>query len=145
MLVRYQVLFDTDRYLNVVAPHNISWVWYRALCRIQLLPVTHVLVDTWMLTVKPVDKLLKVSDDLSWTTNTHVTPFHSLSRQLTISMVLEDPFLFYFLLLHFFTRPPPVHPYFYPSIFVFTHPNDGWSGLYTKLWCSIIAATSDHK
>ena len=52
----------------------------RALCRIKLLPVTHVLVDTWMLTVKPVYKLLNVSDDLKWTTNTHVTPFHSLSR-----------------------------------------------------------------
>ena len=29
----------------------------RALCRTKLLPVTHVLVDTWMLTVKPVYKL----------------------------------------------------------------------------------------
>ena len=29
----------------------------RALCRIKLLPVTHVLVDMWMLTVKPVHKL----------------------------------------------------------------------------------------
>ena len=47
----------------------------RALCRIKLLPVTHVLVDTWMLTVKPVYKLLNMSDDLKWTTNTHVTPF----------------------------------------------------------------------
>ena len=47
----------------------------KALCRIKLLPVTHVLVDTWMLTVKPVYKLLNVSDDLKWTTNTHVTPF----------------------------------------------------------------------
>ena len=35
----------------------------RALCRIKLLPVTHVFVDTWMLTVKPVYKLLNVSDD----------------------------------------------------------------------------------
>ena len=47
----------------------------RALCRITLLPVTHVLVDTWMLTVKPVYKLLNVSDDLKWTTHKHVTPF----------------------------------------------------------------------
>ena len=47
----------------------------RALCRIKLLPVTHVLVDTWMLTIKPVYKLLNVSDDLKWNTNTHVTPF----------------------------------------------------------------------
>ena len=46
----------------------------RALCRIKVLPVTHVLVDIWMLTVKPVYKLLNVSDDLKWTTNTHVTP-----------------------------------------------------------------------
>ena len=46
-----------------------------ALCRIKLLPVTHVLVDTWMLTVKPVYKLLNVSDDLKSTKNTHVTPF----------------------------------------------------------------------
>ena len=36
-----------------------------------------------------------------------------------------------FWLLHFFTRPPK----FYLSIFVFTHPNDGWMGLYIKL-CS---------
>ena len=45
-------------------------------------------------------------------------------------MVLED---LLFLLLQFFTRSPPVHPYFYPSIFVFTRPNDGWMGLYIKL------------
>ena len=36
----------------------------KALCRIKLLPVIHVLVNTWMLTVKPVYKLLNVSDDL---------------------------------------------------------------------------------
>ena len=47
----------------------------RALCRIKLLPVTDVLVDTWMLNVKPVYKLLNVSDDLKWITNTRVTPF----------------------------------------------------------------------
>ena len=33
------------------------------------------LVDTWMLTVKPVYKLLNVSDDLKWTTNTCDTIF----------------------------------------------------------------------
>ena len=38
-----------------------------------------------------------------------------------------------FLLIHLFTPPPPVHPYFYLSIFVFTHTNDGWTGLYIKL------------
>ena len=47
----------------------------RALCRIKLLPVTHVLVDTWMLTVKLVYKLSNVPDDLKWATNTLMTPF----------------------------------------------------------------------
>ena len=47
----------------------------RAFCRITLLPVTHVLVDTWMLTVKLVYELSNVSDDLKWTINAHVTPF----------------------------------------------------------------------
>ena len=50
------------------------------LCRTKLLPITHVLVDTWMLTVKSVYKLLSVSDDLKWTTNTHVTPFTLTSK-----------------------------------------------------------------
>ena len=58
-----------------VCMHARAHVCVRALCRITLLPVTHVLVDTWMLTVKPIYKLLNVSDDLKWTTNTHVTPF----------------------------------------------------------------------
>ena len=76
----------------------------RALCRIKLLPVTHVLVDTWILIVKPVYKLLNVSDDLKWTTNTHVTPFSlTFKAYLTISMVLDE-FLFVFLLLQFFTH-----------------------------------------
>ena len=48
---------------------------HRALCRIKLLPVTHVLVDTWMLTVKLVYELSSVPDDLKWATNTHMTPF----------------------------------------------------------------------
>ena len=62
--------------------------------RITLLPVTHVLVDTWMLTVKPVYKLLNVSDDLKWTSNTDVTPVSLIFKaSLTISKVLEDLFL----------------------------------------------------
>ena len=105
----------------------MGWGAHRAFCRTKLFPLTHVLVDSWMLTVKLVYKLSNVPDDLKWTTNTHVTPFTlTFKAQLTISMLLEDPFL----LLHFL----PVHPYFYPSIFVFTRPNDGWMGLYIKLW-----------
>ena len=50
-------------------------VYQQGFMQEKLLPVTHVLVDTWMLTVQPVYKLLNVSDDLKWTTNTHVTPF----------------------------------------------------------------------
>ena len=39
-------------------------------------------------------------------------------------MVLE-----YLFCPSFFIHPPPVHPYFYPSTAVFTHPYDGWTGL----------------
>ena len=35
---------------------------------------------------------------------------------------------------HPFYVPPPVHPYFYLSTRVFTHPNNGVSGLCIKLW-----------
>ena len=107
--------------------------WNQGLCRIKPLPVTHVLVDTWMLTVKPVYKLLNVSDDLKWTTNTHVTvvtPFSvTFKAKLTISIIDWYGRVFAQFLL-------PVHPYFYPSIFVFTRPNDGWTGLYIKLCAS---------
>ena len=36
------------------------------------MPVTHVLVDSWMITVYT---LSNVPNDFKWTTNTHVTPF----------------------------------------------------------------------
>ena len=42
----------------------------------QIVAVTHVLVDTWMSTVKPVYKLKNVSDDLKW----DVTPFTLTSK-----------------------------------------------------------------
>ena len=45
---------------------------------IKLLPVTHVLVDTWMLTVKLVYKLSDVPDDLKWATTTHDTIYTHL-------------------------------------------------------------------
>ena len=54
---------------------RVSSQVFRALCRPKLLPVTHALVDTWMLTIKLVYKLSDVPDDLKWATNTHVTPF----------------------------------------------------------------------
>ena len=46
------------------------------------LPVTHVLVDKWMLTVKPVYKLSNVSDDLKWTTNTIYTHFQGITNNI---------------------------------------------------------------
>ena len=103
----------------------------RALCRIKLLPVTHVLVDTWMLTVNAVYKLSNVSDDLKWTTNTRDTIFTHLQGIINNIYGFGRP-CFYFPPSFFYlltTHPP----YFYPSIFVFTRPNDGWMGLYIKL------------
>ena len=87
----------------------------RALCRIKLLPVTHVLVDTWMLTVQPVYKLLKgvwwPEMDYKHTCDTIFTHFQGITNNIY-------GFGRLFLLLHFFTRPPtflPVHIRFYPS------------------------------
>ena len=100
----------------------------RALCRIKLLPVTHVLVDTWMLTVELVYKL----SNCAWwpemgykhTYDTIYTHFQGITNNI---YGFGRPFIS--LLLHFL----PVHPYFYPSIFVFTRPNGGWTSLYIKL------------
>ena len=96
----------------------------------QMFYQSHVLVDTWMLTVKLVYKL-NVSDDLKCTTNTQVTPFTPrLRHKLTICMTL-DAFCSFF-----FTQPPPVHPCFYLSLTGFTRPNDGWMGVCIKLCIS---------
>ena len=93
-----------------------TWHHSTALCRIKLLPVTHVLVDTWLLTVKLVYGFSSVPDDLKWATNTHMTPFHlhSLSRHNWQYLWFWKTF---FLLLHFLPCPPiflPVNNGFYP-------------------------------
>ena len=100
----------------------------RALWRITLLPVTHVLVDTWMLTVKPVYKHLNVSDDYKHTCDTIFTHFQGITNNIYgFGRPFFAPSFFY---------PSTTHPpYIYPSIFVFTRPNDGWTGLYIKLYC----------
>ena len=88
----------------------------RALCRIKLLPVTHVLVDTWMLTVKLVYELSDVSDDLKWATNTYDTIYTHF--QGITNNIYGWFWKTFFLLLRVFTRPPislPVHSRFYPS------------------------------
>ena len=64
----------------LVLSHIEEYPGSKALCRTKLLPVTHVLVDTLTLTVKPVYKFENVSDDLKWTTNTYVTPFKLTSK-----------------------------------------------------------------
>ena len=67
----YEIGLLLKRTSNFYGVEEISWksnTWIllvlkvksnqdRALCRIKLLPVTHVLVDTWMLTVKPIYKV----------------------------------------------------------------------------------------
>ena len=62
-LKRYLKTFSRNSY-TVINTSKLMCI--RALCTIKLLPVTHVLVDIWMLTVKSV---------LNVSTNTHVTPF----------------------------------------------------------------------
>ena len=66
-------------------------------------------------------------------------------------MILEDLFFapsFFTPSTHFLqTCQPtifyePVNPYFCPSIFVFTRPNDGWTSLYIKLWLCITIISS---
>ena len=76
---------------------------------IKLLPVARTrLVGIWMLTVKPVYKLLNVSDDLKWkkfkhTRDTIFTHFQGITNNI---YGLGR----FFLLLHFFTRPPIILP-----------------------------------
>ena len=116
---------------NIFMPkRKITCTANRALCRKKLLPVTHVLADTWMLTVKLVYKLSNVPDDPKWATNTHMTQFYTHFQGITNNIYGFRRLLFAPSCL---TRSPPIHPYFYPSIFVFTSPNDGWTGLYIKL------------
>ena len=77
----------------------------RSLCRITVLPVTYVLVDTWMLTVKLVYELSNVPDD------TIYTHFQGITNNI---YGFGRPFF----APSFFTRPPmflPVHIRFYLS------------------------------
>ena len=82
-----------------------------------------------MLTVKPVYKLLNVSDDPKWTTNTCDTIFTHF-QGITNNIYGFGRTCF---AASFFYQSTTRPPYFYPAIFVFTRPNDGWTGLYIKL------------
>ena len=116
-------------------PSVISTLHSRALCRITLLPVTHVLVDTCMLTVKPAYKLLNVSDDLKWTTNTRdtiSTHFQGITNNI-------DGFGRPFLLLHFFPPPQPVN---YISTRPYSFLPVQMTGLYIKLCMSTSVSTT---
>ena len=84
-----------------------------------------------MLTVKLVYKLSNVADDLKWATNTYDT-IYTHFQGITNNMVLEDLFSFApYPSTHFST-----HPYSF-----FTHPNDGWTGLYIKLCLYVYEVT----
>ena len=97
----------------------------RALCRIELFPVTHVLVDTWMLTVKPAYKLSNVTWNGLQTYMWH--HLHSLLRHNWQYLMFWNIFFCSFIFL-------PVHPYFYLSTMTFTRPNDRWTDLSISLW-----------
>ena len=84
-------------------------------------------VESWILPVKLVYKLSYVPDDLKWATNTHDTIYTHV--QGITNNIYGRPFF----APSYFLPVQPVHPYFYPSIFVFTCPYDGWKGLYIKL------------
>ena len=83
---------------------------------------SHVLVDTWMLTVKLIYKL----SNCAWwpemgykhTFDTIYTHFQGITYNI-----------YGFGRPSFFYPSTTCPPYFYPSIFVFTRPNDGWTGL----------------
>ena len=83
----------------------------RTLCRTKLLPVTHVLVDTRMSTVKPVYKLKMCL--MTWNgLQTHMWHhLHSLLRHSWQYLVLEDLFCSFIFL--------PVH---HPSTHISTRP-----------------------
>ena len=75
-----------------------------------------------MLTVKVVYKLSNVPDDLKWAKNTPVSPFTLTFKEGITNDIYGFGRLLFALFIPSTTRPPvflPVHPYFYPSIFVF--------------------------
>ena len=69
---------------------------------IATMPVTHVLVDTWMLTVKLVYKLSNVSDYLKWTTSTRDTIYTHFQGMTNNIYAFGRSFF----APSFFTRPP---------------------------------------
>ena len=71
-------------------------------------------------------KPLNVSDDLKWTINTCDTIFTHFQGITNNIYGFGRPLFCSFIFYPSTTRPP----YFYPSILVFTHPIDGWTGLY---------------
>ena len=86
----------------------------------KIIALTHVLVDTWMLTVT-VYKLLNVSDYLKWTTYEHTCDTIFTHFQGITSNIYGSGRNFF------------APSFFYPSTHISTRPNDGWTGLYIKL------------
>ena len=79
-----------------------------------------------MLTVKLVYKLSDVPDDLKWATSIHYDTIYTHFQGIINNIYgFGRPFF----APSFFTRPP----IFLHVHIRFTRPNDGWTGLYTKL------------
>ena len=100
----------------------LETVGFRALCRIKVLPVRHVLVDTWMLTVNLVYKLLDVPDDMKWATNTHdtiYTHFQGITNSIYGFGRFFCSFIFY-LSIHVSARPYSFLPILITGGWVFT-------------------------
>ena len=91
--------------------------------------ITHVLVDIWMLTFKCWPEM-----EYKHTCDTIFIHFQ-LFQGITNNIYDFGRPCFFCSFIFF-----PVHPYFYQSIFVFTRPNDGWTGLYIKL-CICLSIT----
>ena len=112
-------------------------VWGRALCRIKLLPVTHVLVDTWVLTVKQVYKRVWWTEmDYKHTCDTIITHFQCITNNIY-------GFGIPFFAPSFFTRPQPFHHISTCPYSFLTRPNDGWTGLYIKLWLGCVTCWTE--
>ena len=92
------------------------------------MPVTHVLVDTWVLTVKLVYELSDVPDDLKWATNTHDTIYTNFQGINNNIYGVGRPFF------------PP--SFFYPSTHISARPysflpvlmTGGRVSTYSMLW-----------
>ena len=75
-----QVLALIEHFTYGICEGVVCMVNNQGFMQDKIIASPHVLVDTWILAIKLVDKLYNVSDDLKWTTDTHVTPPTLISK-----------------------------------------------------------------